>query len=637
MKNIFIKRLLIFFLFFFAQSTFALNIDTYFSDPNSIIASTYKNGPDSFIVDSIDSSEDYIYMAMYELSLKSVTNALIEAKNRGVDVKVVTDSDHIKWKRFKDLKSSGIEIVGDGRKSIMHNKFIVIDDSVVWTGSMNLTYNGAYHNNENINKIESNNIAGCYKEEFLELFAHDNELNKKINICNQHLEDENIDIYFSPEDKFLENKLLNLINNATTKIEFLAFAFTNSKISDALKKAKDRGVIIKGVFDESQNNGYQAKYSKYDELKNYGIEVYLDANKKFPDTDKEKDYKMHDKVFIIDDKTVVFGSYNFTTAANDKNDENVLVVENKKFANVYLKEFKNIFEFAKNSYFSKKTKNEDVKKLSFPNIIISQVEYNPKKLEYSEHAYEWFSLYNPTNEIIDLSSWSVSEDISTRYFIFPQGVFMKPSQTVFVVNNKNEFLKLHSSVPEKNIIEMSGQYCADSAGCLLLNNLEDFLILKNSVPSRGYIVDFVAWENKIQNIDNKEIVWNLEVSDGESICRKNIKDTDLPSDFLAPCTSEILLFSKTINNTIHQITTTSNNSNNSDDSGTTANIVIKNSNTNINKGRGGSNPLIVKKLRELSGKFPVYKTLYDEKIEKLKKLHILQEKRKKYNKNWISY
>jgi len=142
--------------------------------------------------------------------------------------------------------------------------------------------------------------------------------------------DKNVEIYFSPDSNF-EKRVISLINSAKYSVNFLAFAFTNSKIAEALVLANKRGVIVRGVFDKTQNN-YQ-KYSKYKYLKDNNLDVKLDKNR----------FKLHSKVIIIDEKIVVSGSYNFTKKANNKNDENSIVIFDRDIAKKYLINFNQIY------------------------------------------------------------------------------------------------------------------------------------------------------------------------------------------------------------------------------------------------------------------------------------------------------
>jgi len=305
------------------QHSASTTIKPYFSLTNT----NYNKGGgvDDLIIQEISQAKKSIKLAIYGFSNDRIRDAVLNAHKRGIDTKVVTDDKRANSENILMLKEAGIDLVDDENPyALMHNKFLVIDENVVWTGSANYSYYAFYKNNENLVKFTSSKIAKVYLEEFDELYNHKNEAGAYIS--------DNLEIYFSPEDDF-EQRLLELIANADESIDFLAFAFTNEKISDALKEKYDVGVKIRGVFDQEQNDGFLKRYTKYPTLLAYNIDVKLDGNTQ----------TMHDKVFIIDQKTVVTGSYNFTVKANDDNSENIIVVHNKEFASRYEDEFKEIF------------------------------------------------------------------------------------------------------------------------------------------------------------------------------------------------------------------------------------------------------------------------------------------------------
>ncbi len=74
------------------------------------------------------------------------------------------------------------------------------------------------------------------------------------------------------------------------------------------------------------------KWSQYKRLKDFGLDVRLDNNSAF----------LHHKVFILDNETVVTGSYNPTSAGNDKNDENMMIIKDQKVAEQFIEEFKRL-------------------------------------------------------------------------------------------------------------------------------------------------------------------------------------------------------------------------------------------------------------------------------------------------------
>jgi phosphatidylserine/phosphatidylglycerophosphate/cardiolipin synthase-like enzyme len=57
---------------------------------------------------------------------------------------------------------------------------------------------------------------------------------------------------------------------------------------------------------------------------------------------------MHHKVYIIDDRTVIAGSYNFTASAEEDNDENLLIIDDPALAAAYTEEFNRVFDYARN-------------------------------------------------------------------------------------------------------------------------------------------------------------------------------------------------------------------------------------------------------------------------------------------------
>ena len=87
--------------------------------------------------------------------------------------------------------------------------------------------------------------------------------------------------------------------------------------------------LLKGIIEKTQ----QVQGNKFDLLKQNNINVIYDSNPN----------KMHHKVFIIDEKTVIFGSMNPTQAADTKNDENILIIENETIAKKFLEEFNSLF------------------------------------------------------------------------------------------------------------------------------------------------------------------------------------------------------------------------------------------------------------------------------------------------------
>lgn len=120
------------------------------------------------IISEIDKAKDYVYVAMYYFTSRPIAQALIRARDRGVDVKVCLDEEQptYEYSKSRFLENKGINIKLIGGSGIMHNKFCIIDDYVTITGSYNWTVSADLKNDENVLVIKSKEITRIYKEQF---------------------------------------------------------------------------------------------------------------------------------------------------------------------------------------------------------------------------------------------------------------------------------------------------------------------------------------------------------------------------------------------------------------------------------------------------------------------------------------
>lgn len=137
-----------------------------------------------------------------------------------------------------------------------------------------------------------------------------------------------VEVFFSPRGGATD-AVVSEIAKAKNEILVQAYSFTSKPIAKALIDAKKRGVKIEAVLDKSNAT---AKYSAATFLFNAGIPVLID----------DKHAIAHNKIIIIDKFTLITGSFNFTSAAENKNAENLLVIkQNKSLADRYLNNFSN--------------------------------------------------------------------------------------------------------------------------------------------------------------------------------------------------------------------------------------------------------------------------------------------------------
>jgi phosphatidylserine/phosphatidylglycerophosphate/cardiolipin synthase-like enzyme len=128
-------------------------------------------------------------------------------------------------------------------------------------------------------------------------------------------------VYFSPKGGCTD-AIIKEITNAKTEILVQAYSFTSTPIAKALVDAHKRGVRVEAILDKSQRS---EKYTSAAFLANSKIPTFIDARHAIA----------HNKIMIIDQSTVITGSFNFTKAAEEKNAENLLVIKSKDLAGVY--------------------------------------------------------------------------------------------------------------------------------------------------------------------------------------------------------------------------------------------------------------------------------------------------------------
>jgi phosphatidylserine/phosphatidylglycerophosphate/cardiolipin synthase-like enzyme len=261
----------------------------------------------------------------------------------------------------------------------MHNKFAIIDNKWVFTGTWNFTVTGLYGSDENmangvldgnqnhVVEVNSTEMAQIYRTEFNEMWGT-NTLTPDLQISNfssRKIDNtahqvtvggKNIEVYFSPGDNAVA-RMVNLIKTeADFKTYFTIFAWSSQELVDELKNKWEgsyedqqgtlTGFDVKGVFDSSfWTQWWSASIEMTGQTVTGSVNnpntrwanaapVYKDAESR----------KLHSKTMIVDadtdsDPTVIVGSTNWSTNGEDINDENLLIIHDQAITNQFLQEF----------------------------------------------------------------------------------------------------------------------------------------------------------------------------------------------------------------------------------------------------------------------------------------------------------
>jgi phosphatidylserine/phosphatidylglycerophosphate/cardiolipin synthase-like enzyme len=135
-----------------------------------------------------------------------------------------------------------------------------------------------------------------------------------------------VQVYFSPHGGATE-AVVNALEHATNSVLVQAYSFTSAPIAKAIVEANRRGVRVHVILDGSQRS---EKYSEADFLQNSEIPTLIDAQHAIA----------HNKIIIVDDYLILTGSFNFTKAAEERNAENLLVINDPSLAKRYLENWR---------------------------------------------------------------------------------------------------------------------------------------------------------------------------------------------------------------------------------------------------------------------------------------------------------
>jgi phosphatidylserine/phosphatidylglycerophosphate/cardiolipin synthase-like enzyme len=300
----------------------------YFNNPTG--GSDFTNGINIPLAQAIDGVQAALDIAAFEWNDPTLTQAVINAKRRGVQVRMVADNEHTvedEDTTIGQLSSAGIPIVYDQRSAFMHDKFMILDGSTVWTGSMNYTINDIFRNNNNLIMLRSRRAVETYQAEFNEMFTSKSfgPSSSNGNTASYLQDGVPITILFGPENQVMP-AIIAEVQAARANVRFLAFSFTYDGLGGTLLTKAQQGVRVEGVFEL---RGSETQFSELRPMFCAGLDVRQDGN----------GFTMHHKVVIIDNTTAITGSFNFSENAVSSNDENLVIIKDPDLVTQFIAEY----------------------------------------------------------------------------------------------------------------------------------------------------------------------------------------------------------------------------------------------------------------------------------------------------------
>jgi phosphatidylserine/phosphatidylglycerophosphate/cardiolipin synthase-like enzyme len=312
----------------------------------------------------IEDTEKTLDIGVQELDNEVIAQAILDARYRGVSVRMFMEQDylkankhpkpefvgerteaeellHVQWheqrtaghKTNREILSAllrcGVDVKADLNPNIFHQKFIVRDfrngrkkgNYSVLTGSTNFTWTGTHKNLNHIVVFNDLRVVKEYANEFSELREGtfgSLRTRRYSTSSTMNLGGVPVRIKFAPDDT-PELEIVKQMLKCSARIDFAIFTFSGSSgIDDALLMLHRANIEINGVLDGMQGRQVWAA-SKW--LHNKGMNIYLTDKNRMPGLGK-----LHHKLMVIDDDIVVAGSMNYTAPANERNDENIYVL-----------------------------------------------------------------------------------------------------------------------------------------------------------------------------------------------------------------------------------------------------------------------------------------------------------------------
>lgn len=306
------------------------------------------------LISYIDMAEETAEFAFYSISGSvgaAIRDAIINAHNRGVEVRVI-GSGHTGSTNpiISALSSAGVPAVQSLGEEQMHNKFAVIDAhhqdpsrSWVVTSSWNATDSGTFQQFQNMLNIQDVSLARAYWREFNQMWGGESgpfnssaarfSDNKEVVNASAFWigEDETyVQLYFSPQAN-TEAQINRTLASAQETIDLNLNIHTRRAISNTMLSRFNNGVKVRGVFGQVTGQG-----NEFDYLSGWADVHHLPQG---------EFGLLHHKLAIVDGElagenaTVITGSHNWSANANFRNDENTLIIRNARIANEYFQEY----------------------------------------------------------------------------------------------------------------------------------------------------------------------------------------------------------------------------------------------------------------------------------------------------------
>jgi len=273
------------------------------------------------LVKKINNSKQKVYVEVYMFTENRLREAIIKAKKRWIDIKIILEKDpymaySINDKTYNEFKKNNINVVWSNTKnySLNHSKMIIIDDEIILS-TWNLTYSTFTKNRDFFVFIKDEEI---YKA-FIKIFDYD------FKWIKNYVEHENLIV--SPINSRI--KIEKLFDSAESEIKiYMQYLNDNEMNNKLIEIKKNKNIKIQVVIAETSIDKETTKY----------------LQKNWIDIKEIPKYKMHSKAILIDNEIIFIWSVNFSSYSLDKNRELWILSKDKELIIDFLRVFETDFK-----------------------------------------------------------------------------------------------------------------------------------------------------------------------------------------------------------------------------------------------------------------------------------------------------
>ncbi len=466
-------------------------VEVHFNYPGSRLQTGINPEADDILVQLIDRANTSLDFAIMGFTRDSIVDAIIRAYYRGVHLRFVGNAKHMfgHARGYHELEALNIEMQMGNQNHIMHDKFFIIDRRLVVTGTGNITSTGYGRNDNNWVLMDSPQIAQEFTDEIEQMlrgrfgFAKEAPDNGNVYVVG----DSEVEVRFSPQEDAM-GRILQAVEEAEDSIEFMIFAFTKDQMgslfvsrqrefehynaccdparaaaleSDPNKKTECAGTVqckspfreryVRGVVDRSQLHSNGPYHEVYRLLAN-GIDVRMDGNDNsyLPGDYQAGGGRQHAKTLVIDGQTeqpvVLTGSFNWSSSATIANDETLVVIKGRRVGRQYAEHFDYMYRMGKRMG---ERWIGDRGGLKAGDVVINELGWDgynglvdPAESEFSTSNRpvdfvfndEFVELLNTTDEVIDMSLWTLASDNDFMVGFYP-GTIIGPHERFLLVDH----------------------------------------------------------------------------------------------------------------------------------------------------------------------------------------------------------